>query len=265
MSRVAQLDSSALDQEINSLFWTDFTRNFAPQKNKEQWQLLVETLVFYFGSKSGPDNIQTTTYGSQLSGVKYGCKKRTLFLITILSRYLNSSLSHLLFSHNTSTWLLETYKYLCHLYSALDLLNFAHFLLGSRLTGDKYLTPLHRLFKTPSYTDTLNPINFYHDTVYAGIEYQNRQLLWNAILELFNVTLLNNTRWLNRQAASKHPATQKSRRGSSCPRCAEFPTNPYTISCCKANYCYLCVVKALELSQCNSCQSNRDLEATPLY
>lgn len=265
MSRVAQLDSSALDQEIHSLFWSEFTQNISPGKNKEEWQLALETLVFYFGSKYAPIDQGTTTYGSQLSGVKFACKRRTLFIISILSKYLNSRISHLLFTTSATIRLIDAYRYLSHIYSALDLLNFAHFLFSTSSTCLKYLSPLHRILGVSSSTDTLNPINFYHETVYAGIEYQNRQLLWNAILELFNVTLLNNARWLNRKPQTQTILSGQDKRVLHCPRCSEFPTNPYKLSCCKTIYCYICVVKSLEIGQCDNCNSSNELQATPIY
>lgn len=265
MSRVAQLDSSALDEEVHSLFWSDFAQNVNPQSNREEWQLLLETLVFYFGSKSLSTGPQTTTYGSQLSGVGYMCRRRTLFLITILSKYLKNRISHFLFTSKYAANLIELYKYPINLYSALDLLNLFHFLLSTSSTSLKYLSPLHRLLGASSSTDSLSPVNFYHNTVYAGIEYQNRQLLWNAILELFNVTLMNNTRWLNKTPPTSTAPTVPSTKVVHCARCTEFPTNPYKFSCCRSIYCYTCAAKALDSVQCDRCHSTKNLQATPIY
>lgn len=270
MSRVAQLDSTALDQEIHNLFWTDFQSNIDTLNNKDEYRLLLDTLIFFCGSKLISRTQDTTTYGSQLSGVSYRCRRRTLYLITVFSYYIEKKLSSLLFSSSrldrfNKQFFLRIYKWGSNIYSAWDLINFAQFLLSIGSQNQKFLSPLHRILGVSSTTDTLNPINFYHNTVYAGIEFQNRQLLWNAILELFNATLLNNAKWLNRRPQKLIQGNKQNIDQVRCPYCSEFPTNPYEISCCKALYCYVCVAKSLEWSQCNNCDTTTELSARPIY
>lgn len=270
MSRVAQLDSTALDQEIHNVFWADFQSNINTLKNKEEYKLLLDTLVFFCGSKFISRSKNTITYGSQLSGVSYRCRRSTLYLITIVSYYIEKKLSSLLFSSSpletlNKQFFLKLYKWLTSIYSTWDLINFAQFLLSINSNNHTFLSPLHRALGVSSTTDTLNPINFYHNTVYAGIEFQNRQLLWNAILELFNATLLNNAKWFNRRPQKLTQAIEQNIDKVICPYCSEFPTNPYEISCCKAIYCYVCVAKSLEWSQCCNCNTTSELSAKPLY
>lgn len=268
MSRVAQLDSTALDQELHNLFRSELSQVLNIRQNKEEWNLVLDTLVFFFGSKYTGKIGGTTTYGSKLSGVTYNCRKRTLFLISILSNYLNSLLSRILYASDDNpriNQIATIYKYLNKFYSAFDLLNFATFLLSTGQNKVRYLSPLHRLLGAASTTETHNPVSFYHNTVYAGIEFQNRQLLWNAILEFFNATLLNNARWLNVKKRRPVKSLNAANSSTTCARCQEFPTNPYTISCCRANYCYVCVVKALDFNSCDRCDETKNLTATPIY
>ncbi|QLG70201.1 hypothetical protein HG535_0A01390 [Zygotorulaspora mrakii] len=271
MLRVAQLDSAALDDEVRSIFWRDFQTNLPITRNKEEYQLLLESLVFLFSSKLLAGSF-TNTYGSRLSGVSYTCKRRTLYLITTLSGYLESKLSHFVFSSsnrivtNNSDKLRKAFSYLTTVYSFFDVFLFAKFL--SNLSST-YLSPLHRLLGVSFSGSDSSASTFHDNTVYSQIEFQNRQLLWNAILELFNVTLLSNAKWFHRHYSSSSSTDQKHSVASSddahCPYCNQFPTNPYVISCCNSTFCYLCVVKVLEWSHCPRCDATANIKASPLY
>ncbi|QLQ78791.1 hypothetical protein HG537_0B01390 [Torulaspora globosa] len=264
MSRVAQLDSTALDQELHSLFRNELSQNLEIDKNEEEWNLILDTLVFFFGSRF--IGKQTRTYGSELSGVTYNCKRRTLYIVAILTNYLGSRISKKVYSEG-SFWSRFTtlYHYLNQFYSAIDLINFASFLLSTSPSDSKYLTPIHRLLGASSSTETHNPVSFYHNTVYAGIEFQNRQLLWNAILEFFNATLLNNARWLNGRRQRPTTTLPPTQSPETCARCKELPTNPFKIQCCQANYCYICVIRAMDSNYCDNCNSKTNLRAQPIY
>lgn len=268
MSRVAQLDSTALDQELHGLFRTELAQNLDIHANEQEWHLLLDTLVFFFGAKLATASGQTTTYGSKLSGVTYNCKRRTLYLIAILSNYLESRISQKIYSStNSLLWrrLKTLYEYLNRIYSAVDLLNFARFLLSTGHNDTKYLSPLHWFLSASSVTETHNPASFYHNTVYAGIEFQNRQLLWNAILEFFNATLLNNAKWLNGRRQKPDKIIDSTKQPGLCAKCQEFPTNPYQMLCCHANFCYVCVIKTIDGGICDNCNSSSDLRAEPIY
>lgn len=267
MSRVAQLDSTALDQELHSLFRTELSQNLDIHKNEEEWHFILDTLLFLFGSRFNQKAQQTTTYGSQLSGVTYNCTRRTLYIVAILSNYLGSRVSKKVYSADGSVWsrFRRLYEYLSHIYSAVDLINFAYFLLSTGQNDSKYLTPIHRVLGASASTETHNPVNFYHNTVYAGIEFQNRQLLWNAILEFFNATLLNNARWLNGRRQRPSTTGTSTQSPETCARCKELPTNPFQLQCCQANYCYVCVVRAIDSKYCDNCNSSTNLRAEPIY
>lgn len=263
MSRVAQLDSQELSKEIHHLLWTEFEANLQPNKHKEELKFLIQTLVFYFGSKYSNRSHSTTTYASTLSGVRFKCRKRTLYLITILASYFHSKISHLVFNSN-SNLAIKLYTFLAHIYINLDLLNSIDFLLSSYFNRSTFLSPLHRLLGASSTVSNQDPKDFYQNTIYAGIEFQNRQLLWNAVLELFNLTLLNNARWfVNRPTSIQNRQTKTN--NICCPLCGEFPVNPYRMTCCDGIYCYICSVTALEWSNCLQCHKSNNLTAKPLY
>lgn len=264
MSRVAQLDSQELSNELHNLMWNDFKNHLQPGKYKEELKLLLQTLIFYFGTKYSKPSKTTTTYESALSGIEFKCKKRTLYLITILVNYLNSKVSHLVFN-STSKLALRIYTFLSQIYINLDLLNSIHFLLSTSSNTPTFLSPLHRLLGASSTTSMNSSTDFYQNTLYAGIEFQNRQLLWNAILELFNITLFNNARWFISTPKSNQNKQQLSKNRVHCPQCNEFPVNPYQITCCDAIYCYVCAVTAMNKSYCPNCDQKTNLTAKPLF
>lgn len=261
MSRVAQLDSIELENEIHNLTWRDFETHIQPEKYKEEFKFLIDTLVFYFGATYLTRSYTTTTYASALSGVSFKCRKRTLFLITVFTNYLQTKLSHAVFN-SSKQWALRLYSLITNIYVHFDLLNTLHFLMCASSKTPTFLSPLHRLFGVVSTTDTIDSKDFYQNTVYAGIEFQNRQLLWNAILEIFNMTLLNNAAWL--KAKPKRTADNRLK-AEVCPHCGEFPVNPYSMACCSSIYCYICVVTALDGSYCDKCEATKNLSAKPLY
>ena len=153
-------------------------------------------------------------------------------------------------------------------YRGCDVSNFLRFLTADGADTRSFLSPLYRVFNV--YSTRLvgdGPAgisDFYSNSVFAGLEFQNRQLLWNALLELFSKTLLTKRGLLpfaRRPPRPRSGATFK----TVCPHCESFPTNPYQIACCRANYCYVCVVKALEWSMCDACGASGALTAKSVY
>ncbi|KAL3230592.1 Peroxisomal biogenesis factor 2 [Nakaseomyces bracarensis] len=262
MSRVAQLDSVVLDQELDNIVWSRFQKQLQLSSHQEEWQFLVRSLVFLCGTRA-TGTVSTSTYGSRLSGVLYLCRRRTLFISSILLQYLQRKLSNLYFnSNNVSERSMKVYRWLSTLYGVLDLTTFLRFLLSDGNT--KYLSLTNRLLGVVSSVDLLSPSSFYEDTVYAGLEYQNRQLLWNALLEVFNTTLLNSNSliWDSTRKVKNNKAHMVDER--TCPECNGFPVNPYRSSCCSANYCYVCGMKALARKHCSQC-GNKDLTMNQIY
>ncbi|QHS74060.1 ubiquitin-protein ligase peroxin 2 [Saccharomyces paradoxus] len=271
MSRVAQLDSIALDKELYGQFWSEFNAAFDTNERKEEWELIVNSIVFMCATRFLPQFGSSCTYGSALSGVAFQCRKRTLYVVTVLAGYLWKKITHAVFngSHggNQMVWL-KLYKWLNLLYHGCDVTNFLRFLTADGAHARAFLSPLYRVFNVHSTRlvrdGSASVSDFYSNSVFAGLEYQNRQLLWNALLELFSKTLLTKRGLLT--FAKKQP---RSRSGTFpktvCPHCGGFPTNPYQIACCHANYCYVCVVKALEWSVCDACGTSGRLTALPVY
>lgn len=268
MSRVAQLDSVALDSELHHQLWSEFQKAVAPVRCKDEWQLLLHALVYSLGTRSA--GCSTTTYGSSLSGISYNAGKASLFTVTILLNYLHKKISHRLFSrssHGSSqvALLVRCYRALARLYKLCDLAVFFKFLSGR---GSIYLSPWHELFNITC-QDSLASSDFYQNTVYAGLEFQNRQLLWNGILELLNVDFLST--WLLRRsvAGRMRPKTSGGQGGAGrdggCTYCGEAPVSPFAVSCCGAIYCYVCVVKCLEWGMCQGCAKTGEFVAKPVY
>ncbi|CAI4043431.1 hypothetical protein SKDZ_10G0100 [Saccharomyces kudriavzevii ZP591] len=271
MSRVAQLDSIALDKELYGQFWSEFNSAFSTDRHKEEWELVVNSLVFLCAARFLPQHGSSSTYGSALSGVAFRCRKRSLYVVTVLAGYVWKKITHFVFDgsrgRRRAVWM-KLYKWLNLLYHGCDVTNFLRFLAADGAGARSFLSPLYRVFSiysTRLVGDGSAPISdFYSNSVFAGLEYQNRQLLWTALLELFSKTLLTKRGLL---PFAKRP--QRPRLGTTsktvCAHCSRFPTNPYQIACCHANYCYVCVVKALEWSVCDACGASKGLTAAPVY
>lgn len=64
MSRVAQLDSIALDKELYGQFWSEFNAAFNTSEHKEEWELALNTVVFMCATRFLPHYGSSCTYGS---------------------------------------------------------------------------------------------------------------------------------------------------------------------------------------------------------
>lgn len=266
MTRVAQLDSLDLDNELKDLFWKRFKKELDIQKNEEEWNFLLDSLIYIASSFSSASGTACSTYSLQLTcNGFYNCKKRTLFIITVLKNYLKKKISHTLFSNRTDEnhWIWQIYKISIKLYGVLDLFNLIRFMGSSE--GTLYLSPLYRLLNIHIQSSNKTPAAFYENTIFSNIQFQNRQLLWNAILELFNMTLLNNSKWLQRKFKPAQLKLKGPQNNKICTRCDMFPVNPYSFQCCQSVYCYVCAVKSLEISQCLNCGVENNLEAKSVY
>lgn len=137
------------------------------------------------------------TYGSALSGVAFRCRKRTLYVVTVLAGYVWRKITHFVFNGSRGggqmAWL-KLYKWLNVAYHGCDVTNFVRFLAADGVGARSFLSPVYRVFNVYSTRlvrgGSASGSDFYSGSVFAGLEYQNRQLLWNALLELFSKTLL---------------------------------------------------------------------------
>lgn len=258
MLRVSHIDSEELDTELYELIWTKFKSIIPLVRNQEEWRFFVDTLVFLFSSHySSFGGGITTTYGSHLSNLGFTCHKVSLYLLSVFKRYFNNKLSN-----RCSSSLL--YKRIRTIINLLDLINFVHFI---RNSNTKYYTILHRILKVqPVNLDTGS--SFYRNSIYSGLEYQNKQLLWNTTLELLNITILpSTTQYFNyfRRKNSISTTNSSTSKHVVCCLCNELPTNPYRIQCCQGIYCYLCLLKCIEWRHCYKCNESDNLKGISYF
>lgn len=268
MSRVAQLDSEILDTELHNLFWNDVKQHFSNTDNIEEWKLLCDSIIFCFATKTLLNNnglsLSTVTYGTRLNGLIYTNKRYLLYISTILLKYTIEKLEQKYFSINNSdinSFFRNFIKFWKILFNISDLSNFCRFI--SSNNNKAYLSVFNRLLKV-----SCNPVNqptFMQNSRLSIIEFQNRQLLWNSILELLNIIILPNSQLLFRSIRTNNIANTTSKNQNNCPLCQELPCNPYELSCCHKIYCYICAVKTLEWKFCKACGKKKNLTAHALY
>ena len=289
MSRVAQLDSDILDNELHNLLVRDLNNVIVNDndndssnndranmltnlQNTDEWGLLCDTLIYLFMSHKSRNLITSKgsnieTYGTNLNGLVYKSPLRmALYLSNVLSKYLLSKLDKRFLLSNTGTTAFNfVIRYYRIILSIAELLNFSNFI----VTGN-YTSLLNRILKlriVNNYTNNNSSLQFSNQNRLVSMDVQNRQLLWNAVLELLNVTiLLPNSRYLfNSWQTKKSNNTQIITEDNICPYCNEPVSNPYIINCCNKIYCYWCVCKILEWKHCSSCNKTGNLQAKPLY
>lgn len=261
MLRVSHIDSGALDAEIYNILWNKFKTIIPLTRNKPEWKLFIETLIFVFSTQySQLGGGITTTYGSQLSNLGFRGRKSSMYILMVLKRYINERLAN----HYLDSPL---YKKIMTLFNILDLINLTHFI---RNHGTIYYSILQRILRIePMSLDTGS--SFYENTIYSGLEYENRQLLWNTILELLNSTILPNTIQyfhyfqLQNSHTEDNNNNKRNKDNKLCCRCNEFPTNPYRIMCCDGIYCYLCLLKSIEWKHCYNCNETKGLKGISYF
>lgn len=266
MLRVTYQDSQALDAELYNIFWSQFDQLYKFTQNRDEWKLLLETLVFLFTTKYNKSLRSFTTYGSQLSNLSFQSSKARLYFGTILGFYLGKKISHYFFNNNNfninDKWF-KSYKRMLIVYKLLDFGNSVRFI--SSFSGgndDKiFISILHRILNLKPISITRGRPTFIDNLVNSGIEYQNRQLLWNTILEFLNLTIIPNmiTIFNKNDLAGNHLYSNKIASDDQCALCYEYPINPYKITCCGHVYCYLCLIKAIESKKCYHCHIKSQL------
>ncbi|CCK70279.1 ubiquitin-protein ligase peroxin 2 KNAG_0E00110 [Huiozyma naganishii CBS 8797] len=268
MLRVAHLDSNALDNELGAFFWANF-KALLPLVNGEyveEWKLALDTLVFLFATKYSRIFRCSTTYGSRLSNLSFKCGRIALFVVTVFQSYLSKKLSHRIFNRDSGRNV-KFYRVMLALYNVFDACNFCHFLSnwGNEYGENKvYYTLLQRLLDVRP-ARIRGEQSYYQSMIYSGLEYQNRQLLWNSVLELLNITVL--PRAISRLTSKRRgkPVLERETDIEHCHLCGEFPTMPYRIFCCERLYCYVCFLKVLELRECQNCHNKQEIKGMPYY
>lgn len=258
MLRVSHIDSEELDAELYELIWTKFKSIIPLTRNQDEWRFFVDTLVFLFSSHySSFGSGITTTYGSHLSNLGFTCHRVSLYLLSVFKKYFNNKLSN---QYSSSS----LYRRIRTIFNLLDLINFIHFI---RNHNTKYYTILHRLLRVQSVSLNTGS-SFYENSIYSGLEYQNKQLLWNTTLELLNLTILPSTVQYFNYFRIKNNIDETIPSNSNnvvCCLCNEFPTNPYKIQCCQSVYCYLCLLKSIEWKHCYKCNKNGELKGISYF
>lgn len=271
--RVNQLDASLLDSELVTQFKDQLIAAFKywhpeiKDKYESELMLVLRTLLF---KVTIWDN--STTYGAKLQNLilvnsktnkVISRKTKALYgSIVILLPYLWKKLRN---RDLISTNLQDKLNVLMN---SVGLLNFVSFLFSGN-----YLTVIMRVlgikyFSASGSQKSMRNVNY---------EFQNRQLVWNALTEflLFLLPIINVKRlyrtvvkpWLNNSADSKSEYSFLSRR--LCAICFQQDstvaingvTNPYTAGCEHA-YCYVCLARRLaEHPGWNCLRCNKQLHA----
>lgn len=178
---VNKIDGDKLDYDLYSHLWALYDDKIKPTSNREEFKLLLKTLAFHFSTKS--NGIQTTTYGSALAGTSFQTAKLTLFAANILMPYLVQKLQT--FLYNTENNLLPKIRIVETLISVWSLSTFIQLLSGS---PKQYLSIFHKIFRIK--ISTFMQSQFYQNTITASMEFQNTQLLYNALLQLLSIQKL---------------------------------------------------------------------------
>ncbi|SCU95613.1 LAMI_0F03048g1_1 [Lachancea mirantina] len=249
---VKAFDGQQLDIDIQSTLWQTFHRQILPIKYAEELKLIITSLTFFLATKRSKTG--TSTYGSRLTGCEYRTTKLPLYVATILGDYLAKQFSSS-FSHQTNCF--KVLKIIDKLSSLWEFSTFLQFVAGSQT----YLSTWHKILSIQC--QQTNFSEFYGGTVYASQDFSNKQLLWNAILEILNTESIGAI--LLTKLEKQNLLTNHSTSTKTCPNCNEYPINPTSISCCKSTYCYICFLRVLKSSQCKSCKSTTTLQGTLIY
>ncbi|CUS25101.1 LAQU0S27e00122g1_1 [Lachancea quebecensis] len=251
---VSKIDAKKLDSDLHSQLWNLYDTELKPTANREELRFLLKSLAFHFSSKS--NGRQTTTYGSALTGTSFQAAKLTLFLADIAMPYLTEKVQSLLYKSDNKY--LPVARTIEKLVSIWSISTFVQLLSGSEKS---YLSIFHKLLRIS--TSNFTQSQFYQGTITASMEFQNSQLLYNALLQLLN-TQVSQSKVIQRFLRSSNKKPQRGINPNDCPYCNETPNIPFKTSCCKKILCYLCVVKTLEFNNCAGCNTT-NFQASPLY
>lgn len=296
MSRVAVLDAANLDNEISQILWARIKANLGLHlgDHEEEGKFLLNSILFLLAAtqigepSSVNTTITTTTYGSRLSGIVYRCRKRTLYVATILIDYLLEKWSHLVTTQQSNQRTTSIIRLASVIYKLCDTLLFCCLIASSGDPRGLFPSIKHRLLNIRALYQGLTKQRIgiptpHESTALVNMQTEGQQLLWNGVLELLNTAVLKNRRVLiplirklrslrtggNEEEEREQRVTNKANTSVdsvvTCTECKLFPINPYKMSCCSRIYCYVCAVKALEWRRCSACKRTSNLRATPVY
>ncbi|GMM54355.1 ubiquitin-protein ligase peroxin 2 [Maudiozyma humilis] len=260
MSRVGLFYSRQLDEELGRVLGAQ-AESALGRPLDGLWRFLWDSVLF--AASTGASGSFSATYGARLSGVRFAAPRRVLYVCAVLAQYGAATVQN---------WLVRGHGRLLHLlraiFAAADLADFLCFLSAPRGGAAQYLGAVYRLLRVRAQSAAGAAGGYTEQTRLASIDFENRQLLWNALLELLNAVALPNSRRIymavRRGEQRRSSGAEKSAAGS-CALCAAQACNPYKLRCCGAVYCYACACKALEWRACAACARSSDLSAEPLY
>lgn len=229
--------------------------------------------MFLFSTKYIPSLKSLSTYGSQLSSLSFRTNRVKLYFATILGFYFSKKISHYFFNRsnfNANDKWFKFYRRILIIYKILDFSNMVQFISVSPENSEKtyFISILHRVLNISPISLTKDKSSFISNIINSGIEYQNRQLLWNTILEFLNLTIIPNmiTIFNKNDLSRNHLYSNQTASTDQCPLCLEYPVNPYKITCCDHAYCYLCILKAINNNKCYHCQTkSKQLKGRPFF
>ncbi|KAM9436266.1 peroxisome biogenesis factor 2 [Clarias gariepinus] len=252
--RISQLDAFELDDALEQLVWTQFSRCFQHFKPglltrvEPELKALLQLLVWRFTVYS-----QSATVGQALLNIRYhntliaGQKYRSLSrkqklwyaLLTVGEKWLKERSHSLFLSHGAQPGLQKARQALAFLSSAVKLASLLNFMLF--LQSGTFPTLTER-------TLGVRPV-FVRDQGARGInfQYMNRELLWHGFAEflIFLLPLINVWKLKTRVSAlfssSDHSSQEAESAGrSECGICSEWPVMPHRIGCSHV-FCYYCI------------------------
>lgn len=252
--RISQLDAFELDDALEQLVWSQFSRCFQHFKPglltgvepelKALLQLLMWRFTVYSSSATVGQTLLNIRYHNTLiAGQKYRSlsrKQKVWFaLLTVGEKWLKERSHSLFLSHGAKSGLQKARRALAVLTSMVKVVSLLNFMLF--LQSGMFPTLTERtLGVRPVFIrdQDAREINFHH---------VNRELLWHGFSEflIFLLPLINVWKLKSRLSAMfsvSDPSNQKSESGghSECGICSEWPIMPHSIGCSHV-FCYYCV------------------------
>ncbi|XP_060755740.1 peroxisome biogenesis factor 2 [Neoarius graeffei] len=252
--RISQLDAFELDDALEQLVWSQFSRCFQHFKPglltgvEPELKALLQLLVWRFTVYS-----RSATVGQTLLNIRYhntliaGQKYRSLSrrqklwfaLLTVGEKWLKERSHSLFLSHGAHSGLQRARQALAVVSSAVKVASLINFMLF--LQSGTFPTLTERMLGVrPVFVQdqSAREINFH---------YVNRELLWHGFAEflIFLLPLINVWKLKTSVSALFSVSDHSNQKSESvqrreCGICAEWPIMPHSIGCSHV-FCYYCV------------------------